>query len=732
MGSHNSKTEIIWFDENISNKENQGYLKRLNSISICKGYRSLDEGFNNFYSKEKGNEFKIIFVIISGRFFSRYMQKLKENINKIINIPYTFIFTSSYFRKIVLQQTPDKDHILSYDLLISIKDGFYNPGGIYDNFDELFNEIKKTESGSKMNIRKRLTEKLNNEGLLTFAYLRSEEELIALALYKDIITNEAIDEKDCQSFHNYILSFNNEELNALIKNLNLFRYIPFEILSKYWVRFYTIESDFYKVLNNDLMKSKMTGDYKTFIKMMYIGVETNSLKSYQGKFLYRGSCINKSEIKKIKEYSEKSKLSTVAVISRAFLSFSEDEAKAKLFCGNSDETKIGCLYILDNNNSNLYKSNAKIQNFSVFPAEKEILFFPGSSFIITNVKDISDNKIEIFLNYNGKFKEKYSYLFEDQEKLNELIKNNTLTKNIAGEKLKFLKEGKYLIKKTIERQVFGYIYKGKDLKNNQKVIIKEINKDPLKKKLFQNNFSEEKSDEEMKEIIESQVEILKEMSEKNIHSIKYKDYFETEDSYYIIEDYYDMNLDKFLEKKYNYKLHDHRRVREPLLPLNVIKKIFKQLNVTFKELLKNHIVHRDIRPINIYIKFTDKEKTNFDVCLGGYEMSEKYKGYIEVYCGYPPFMAPEIMKNERYHNNCDLYSIGVTLYYLYWGEYPYKGVTSEAILHNIKSLKQIIFKKIEEDSQFDDLIRKLLREYPDERITWEDYFEHPFFKQYEY
>ena len=74
----------------------------------------------------------------------------------------------------------------------------------------------------------------------------------------------------------------------------------------------------------------------------------------------------------------------------------------------------------------------------------------------------------------------------------------------------------------------------------------------------------------------------------------------------------------------------------------------------------------------------------------------------------------------------------MTLYYLYWGENPYKGVTSEAILHNIKSLKQIIFKKIEEDSLFDDLIRKLLREYPDERITWEDYFEHPFFKQYEY
>ncbi len=41
-------------------------------------------------------------------------------------------------------------------------------------------------------------------------------------------------------------------------------------------------------------------------------------------------------------------------------------------------------------------------------------------------------------------------------------------------------------------------------------------------------------------------------------------------------------------------------------------------------------------------------------------------------------------------------------------------------------------KIIEEDLQLDDLIRKLLEVNPDKRITWNEYFEHPFFKQYEY
>ena len=81
-------------------------------ISFYKGCQTLDEGFNDFYHNENGNEFKIVFVVVSGRLFGRYIRKLKENINKIINIPYAYVFTSSNFRKELLQQENDKEHIL--------------------------------------------------------------------------------------------------------------------------------------------------------------------------------------------------------------------------------------------------------------------------------------------------------------------------------------------------------------------------------------------------------------------------------------------------------------------------------------------------------------------------------------------------------------------------------------------------------------------------------------------
>ena len=123
-------TKVMWFDEKIGNEENQKYFKKLKSIFISwEGFQSLDQGFENFYKNDKGNknQFKIIFVIVSGRLFGRYIKRIKDNINKIINIPYTFIFTSSKFKQLLLRQLPDKEHKLSYETMIMIKYGFYNP-----------------------------------------------------------------------------------------------------------------------------------------------------------------------------------------------------------------------------------------------------------------------------------------------------------------------------------------------------------------------------------------------------------------------------------------------------------------------------------------------------------------------------------------------------------------------------------------------------------------------------
>jgi len=647
-------------------------------------------------------------VVVSGRLFGRYIKKLKDNINKIINIPYTYIFTSINFKKLLLNQIFDKYHLLSYDTMITINDGFYNPGGVYDNFDILLYDIKMNQQKLESNINKipRIKEKMNYEGILTFEYLEKEEDLLAPALYKEIITNEKITKEDCIKFHNHILSFNNENLNKLIKNLSLFKYIPFEMLSKYWARFYTIESDFYKVLNNNLMKSNLSHNYKTFIKMLYTGIEINSLKSYPGKFLYRGSVINKIEIEKIKKFQNLGKLSNIVVFSKAFLSFSENEDKAKGFCGKSDNTKIGCLYILENNNINFHESNADIQNFSFFPQEREILFLPGSSFIIKNIEMNNDNKIKIILNYNGKFKEKYCLIYEDQKRINNIIYNNVLTKNIAGKELKFLKGGKYLLGEKIGEGKFNEIFKGKDLETDEIVVIKKM------EKLSNEEYEIDKNKiykGKLKEWFDKEINAIKIISKNTQYSVRYKDHFETEDYYYIILEYYDDNLGNFLKKNKIYNKN---------LSPRLINKILNQLNMTFIELLNNKIAHRNIKPENILIKYSNEGKTNFDSILSDYGMSFEYG---KIFCmstivGRKDIMAPEILYG-KYYNNCDLYSIGVLIYFLYFGNY---------------NIQKSELYKIEEDILLEDLLKKLLIADPNKRITWGEYLSHLFFYQYGY
>ena len=702
IGSSNKNIKLIWFDENINSDENIKYFKKLKNLYDSKKCKSLDEGFENFYGKAQNIEFRIIIVIISGRLFGRYIKKLKENINKIVNIPYTYIFTSNKLKKILLRETLDKDHELSYDTMIAVNDGFYNPGGIYDDFETLLEDIKlkMKKIESNINITPRIKNKLNYEGLLTFEYLESEEDLLAPALYKDIITNEKITLEHCKNFHNFILSFNIRELNNLIKDLDLFKYIPFEILSKYWARCYTIESDFYKLLNNQLMKSQLPFNFKTYIKMCYTGVEINSFKSYSGKYLYRGSVINKIEIEKIIDYKNKGKLSNVIVFSKTFLSFSEDKNEALKFCEETNDSKIGILYIIENNNNNLHESNANIQNFSVFPNEKEILFFPGSSFIIKDIKNMNNNQIEITLNYNGKFKEKYSLIFEDQEKINNLIYNNIFTKNVAGEKLTFLKKGKYLVKEKIGLRQLGIAFKGKDLETDEFVAIKQI---PLNKEnkleLLENCINEVKS---LKKLLNIE------------NSKRFRDSFQTNDYYYIISDLYEDNLFKFFKKNY---LDLNKTV-----PPNLIKKVFNNLNVAFKELLNNNLIHGDIKLPNILMKYTNKDKTNFDSFLSGFSLSREFKSSKKM-VGTPGYMAPEIFKGEGSKINSDLFSIGMCICTLYFGKFPYKDDYNNYEILNFE---------IEEDKQLEDLLKKLIKINPDERITWEEYFKHPFFKQYEY
>ena len=229
------------------------------------------------------------------------------------------------------------------------------------------------------------------------------------------------------------------------------------------------------------------------------------------------------------------------------------------------------------------------------------------------------------------------------------------------------------------------------------------------------------------ECIKREIEITNKCKCENV--IKIYEVIKKKDTYILVFELCDIDFEKYLK--------DNNEKRN----IYFIRKQFIGLNKALKILYKKNVMHRDIKPSNLFLKFENDEciiklvdfgisryynNPNIDKFLEHSFIDNLYDNNNSSNMGTPLFMAPEILNNEFYNYKIDLYSLGVTLYYLIFDEYPYNGKNEYSLLKDILSGKTL--KKTGLES-LDDLIEKLLKVSPDERISFEDYFNHKFFKE---
>ncbi|XP_023637880.1 serine/threonine-protein kinase ATG1b isoform X5 [Capsella rubella] len=91
-------------------------------------------------------------------------------------------------------------------------------------------------------------------------------------------------------------------------------------------------------------------------------------------------------------------------------------------------------------------------------------------------------------------------------------------------------------------------------------------------------------------------------------------------------------------------------------------------------------------------------------------------------------MAPEIMQLQKYDAKADLWSVGAILFQLVTGRTPFTGNSQIQLLQNIIRSTDLHFPADCRDLSTDckDLCQKLLRRNPVERLTFEEFFHHPF------
>ena len=201
------------------------------------------------------------------------------------------------------------------------------------------------------------------------------------------------------------------------------------------------------------------------------------------------------------------------------------------------------------------------------------------------------------------------------------------------------------------------------------------------------------------------------------NSVKIYDYYDTNDEFVIIMELCDDTLLNVLANTKNG--FSEAKIKEILL----------QLNNVFKIMHENKISHRDIKLNNILVKYLNTEKTEFKVLLSDYGISNQLNELttsFKTLIGTRAIMAPEILRGEKYNDKCDLWSLGVNIYKLKTKDFPYKGKVDNEILRQINERGQNVLNNIP-DGQIRNLLSRLLVANPQERISWDEYFQHEFF-----
>ena len=146
--------------------------------------------------------------------------------------------------------------------------------------------------------------------------------------------------------------------------------------------------------------------------------------------------------------------------------------------------------------------------------------------------------------------------------------------------------------------------------------------------------------------------------------------------------------------------------------------IMYQIISSIKYCHDNGIIHRDIKAENIIIK--DEQHLFVKLIdFGSCEILTKTKLTSTTKIGTPSYIAPEILNGEEYDYSCDIWSLGVLMYYLLCGNKPFTGNTEEDIYKAIKAadlkFKDKIWDNITDDAK--NLIKSMLVKNKKKRIN---------------
>ncbi|KAI1713474.1 protein kinase domain-containing protein [Ditylenchus destructor] len=253
----------------------------------------------------------------------------------------------------------------------------------------------------------------------------------------------------------------------------------------------------------------------------------------------------------------------------------------------------------------------------------------------------------------------------------------------------------YNKKDLIGHGAFAIVYKGRYKVKNADVAIKAIAKKNIAK---------------AKNLLTKEIRILKELSGlKHENLVSLLKCVETPTHVFLVMEYV-----QYLEL--------------------TIQHFFVQIARAMEAMNHKGIVHRDLKPQNILLcnpnhHHANPLPTQLVVKLADFGFARVLTdgGMAGTLCGSPMYMAPEVIMSLQYCAKADLWSVGTIMYQCLVGKAPFVAQTPQA-LKNFYERHKDLQPNIPEycSPALADLLLKLLKRNPRDRIEFNDFFTHPF------
>jgi serine/threonine protein kinase len=139
------------------------------------------------------------------------------------------------------------------------------------------------------------------------------------------------------------------------------------------------------------------------------------------------------------------------------------------------------------------------------------------------------------------------------------------------------------------------------------------------------------------------------------------------------------------------------------------------------------ILHRDIKPDNMLFVTKERDLNNIKLSDFGLAKILEDNQMASTTCGTPGYIAPEILKLDKYGKECDFWSIGVLTYVLLSGTLPFYDEDRDLIFKKIQNcdykFDQKIWDKISSEGR--DFVSKLIVLNPNKRLNFDEMIDHP-------